>query len=236
MDDKNNYKPYYTKIFAFFYFVQGFVQGIPSMIFPIYIAGILGAQVDIALIASMTFWGTLPWSIKMIIGIINDKWGSPKYGRRFPFIAFFGCFGAIWWFVMAIYLPADNSIYVFLTIYYVLTAIGIAFADTAIDGLILDVTPKENLARVQGFTWTCLLLGMGLGALILGYLFLALNMMPILFILTGILMIIVSLLPRLIEEPPLKQVTAQEWGKDMLSIVTKKNNWKIIFNTSLQPA
>ena len=231
MVSEDNYKPYYTKIFALFYLVQGFVQGIPTLIFPIYIAELLGAQIDIALVASMTFWGTLPWSIKMIIGVFNDKWGSPKYGRRFPFIATFGCFGALWWFIMAIYLPSDSSIYLVITIYYFMTALGMAFADTALDGLILDVTPKENLARVQGFTWTCLLLGMGGGGMILGYLFLSLKIMPVLFVITGILMIIVSLLPRLIKEPPLKIVTAQEMGKDMLSLITKRSNWKMFIYT-----
>jgi len=61
--------------------------------------------------------GYLPWTIKMIIGIINDKWGSKKYGRRFPFIAGFGIFGGIWWIIMALYLPANDSIYVFLALY-----------------------------------------------------------------------------------------------------------------------
>ena len=231
MVSEDNYKPYYTKIFALFYLVQGFVQGIPTLIFPIYIAELLGAQYDIALVASMTFWGTLPWSIKMIIGVFNDKWGSPKYGRRFPFIATFGCFGAIWWFIMAIYIPTDSSIYLFMTFYYFMTALGMAFADTALDGLILDVTPKENLARVQGFTWTCLLLGMGVGAMVFGYLFLALNLIPVLFVMTGILSIIASLLPRLIDEPPLKQITVQEFGKDILSLITKKSNWKLFIYT-----
>ena len=231
MVSEDYYKPYYTKIFALFYLVQGFVQGIPTLIFPVYIAELLGAQYDITLIASMTFWGTLPWSIKMIIGVFNDKWGSPKYGRRFPFIATFGCFGALWWFIMAIYLPSDSSIYLFMTLYYFMTALGMGFADTAIDGLILDITPKENLARVQGFTWTCLLLGMGVGAMVFGYLFLALNIIPVLFVMTGILTVIVSLLPRLIDEPPLKKITAQDLGKDMLSLVTKKANWKLFINT-----
>jgi len=231
MDTENYYKPYYTAIFALFYLVQGIVQGIPILIFPIYIGEILGAQFDITLIASMAFWGTLPWSLKMIIGVFNDRWGSAKYGRRFPFIISFGCFGAIWWFIMAIYLPTDSSIYLFMTIYYFMTAIGMGFADTALDGLMLDVTPKEKLARVQGFTWTCLLLGMGGGAMVLGYLFLSLNLMPILFIMTGILMIIASVLPRLIIEPPLSQITAQEFSKDIITLVTKRTNWKLFIYT-----
>jgi len=42
------YKKYYSKIFAFFYFIQSFVQGIPGLVLAPYVANILGNQYDIA--------------------------------------------------------------------------------------------------------------------------------------------------------------------------------------------
>jgi MFS family permease len=208
--------------------VEGFSQGIPFLIFPPYLALLLGNQFDVSQWLIVAAIGGLPWAIKMIIGLANDKWGSKKYGNRFPWIFGFGVFGAIWWFVLAAYLPTDSSIYVFLALYYFMIAIGTAFSDTALDGLILDVTPKKTLGRIQGYTWMCLLLGMGAGGMLLGLVFLALNIVPVLFVITGALMIFASLLTKLVKEPPLEEVTERYLGREVLSIFTKKKNWKVI--------
>jgi MFS family permease len=167
----------------------------------------------------------------MIIGIANDKWGSKKYGNRFPWIMSFGIIGALWWIMIAIYLPIDQNIYLYLAFYYFMISLGTAFSDTALDGLILDVTPKEKLGKVQGFTWMCLLLGMGAGGILLGLIFLALNMVPFLFALTGCLMIVACFFTKLVKEPPFKQISSKRLSKDLVSIFTKKKNWKVILYT-----
>ena len=229
MSTENVYKKNYTKIFTFYYLVEGFSQGIPMLVFPPYLAQILGNQFDIAQWLIVAAIGSLPWAIKMIIGLANDKWGSKKYGNRFPWIFSFGLFGAIWWIMLAIYLPTTgDSIYILLAFYYFMIQMGTAFSDTALDGLILDVTPKETLGRIQGYTWMCLLLGMGAGGMLLGLLFLALNIVPVLFILTGALMIFSSFLTKLVKEPPLEDVIERYLGREVLSIFTKKKNWKVI--------
>lgn len=111
--------------------------------------------------------------------------------------------------------------------------IGMAFADTALDGLILDVVPKQYLARIQGYTWAMLLVGMGAGGMILGLIFLSLDAMPILFILTGILVIIVCFLPYFIKEPASKAEQGQSKGRPLKSMFTTKKNWRIILYTFL---
>ncbi len=154
----------------------------------------------------------------MVIGLGNDKWGSKKYGNRFPWIFGFGVFGAVWWFILAAYLPTGGSIYILLAFYYFMIAMGTAFSDTALDGLILDVTPKETLGRIQGYTWMCLLLGMGAGGMLLGLIFLTLNLVPLLFVITGALMIVASLLTKLVKEPPLEEVSERYIGRQLKSI------------------
>jgi len=228
MSTENGYKKSYTKIFTFYYLIEGFSQGIPFLVFPPYLAQLLGNKFDIAQWLLIVSIASLPWAIKMIIGLANDKWGSKKYGNRFPWILSFGIFGAIWWFILAAYLPTDDSIYMVLTLYYFMISTGTAFSDTALDGLILDVTPKENLGRIQGYTWMCLLLGMGAGGMLLGLIFLALNIVPFLFILTGALMILACFLTKLVKEPPLEDVTQRYLGRELLSIFTKKKNWKVM--------
>jgi MFS family permease len=190
------------------------VQGIPFLVFPSYLADILGNQYNISLWLIVSAIGNIPWAIKLIVGLFNDRYTSKRFGNRFPWIFSFGIFGAVWWFLLSFYLPTDQTIYSFLALYYFMTALGIAFADTALDGLILDVTPKEKLGRIQGYTWTMLLLGMGAGGMLLGLVFLAIDMMNILFILTGILTIIACFLPYYIKEPELKEIDKTKWNKN----------------------
>ncbi|TFF87669.1 MAG: MFS transporter, partial [Promethearchaeota archaeon] len=233
MSSTVEYKSSYSTIFVLFYFIEGIVQGVPSLLFPPLLSQIFGGSYDIALWLLVYSIGNIPWSIKLIVGIFNDRWGSKRFGRRFPWIMSFGIFGGIWWFIMAAYLPQDQTIYSFLALYYFMISTGIAFADTALDGLILDVVPKERLGKIQGITWAMLLLGMGAGGMLLGLVFLSLNLSNVLFIITGILVILVCILPYFIEEPPLKEVTTQEWGKDLVTVVTKKRNWKVFIYTFL---
>jgi MFS family permease len=226
------YQKRYTYIFVFFYLCEGFSQGIPYLLWPQYLAQILGGSYNIPLWLVVYSIGTIPWSIKLIVGFFNDRWGSKKYGQRFPWIFSFGVFGGVWWIMMAFFLPTNN-VYFWLAVYYFMTQLGMAFADTALDGLILDVTPKKKLARIQGYTWTVMFLGYGAGGMLLGLIFLATNLMPILFILTGILMFISSFLPYFIKEAPLEKVSTKEYGTDVLTLVTKKRNWKVFLYTFL---
>jgi MFS family permease len=228
------YQRSYTLIFVFYYFIEGFLQGIPFLVWPSFIPYQLGQEsYDIPKWLIIYSIGNIPWAIKMLVGIFNDRWGSKRFGRRFPWIASFGTFGGIWWFIMAIYMPTDDSIYLWLAIYYFMTQLGTAFSDTALDGLILDVTPKEKLGKVQGYTWTVMFLGYGAGGLLLGLIFMAIKAMQYLWIITGILAILSSIFPYIIKEPIIEKTRLREFGKDLLTIVTKVRNWKVFVFTFL---
>ncbi len=227
------YKSYYKWIFVIFYLFQGFVQGIPILVFNSYLSDILGAQFDLTKWLTTMAIGTSPWSFKFIVGFFNDRFGSKKFGARFPWIFGFGIFGAFWWIYGGIRVStiAPENAYSFFTLIWFMTALGMAFSDTALDGLILDVTPKNMIGKIQGLTWTMLLLGMGAGGMLLGLIFMSLGILPALFILTGILMLIGSFLPKFIQEKTL--VPDKNLGKKVLSIFTKKSNWKIFLWTLL---
>ena len=218
------YKNSYTKIFLFFYFIQGMVVGVPTLILLPYIAQVLGGEFDFARYLIVGTVATLPWIIKLIVGITSDKYGSKKYGRRFPYIIGFGTFGGIGFCIMGSFLPSDDSIYTYLAIYLFIIMVGISFADTAVDGLILDITPKEKLGNIQGLTWAIRLIGIIVGGALLGMIFMILNMIPILFIIIGILMILACFLPYFIEELPVEKV--KKMGHKVLSIFTRRKNYK----------
>ncbi len=217
------------RIFSFYYFIEGYSQGIPALVFPPYLAQVLGGSFDLALWTLVAFLGSLPWAIKAIVGPMSDKWGSKRFGYRFPWIAGFGGLGGFFWLMMAFYLPIDNTIYLFFAIYYFLTQVGTAFSDTVLDSLILDVTPKPKLGKVQGFTWTCMILGQGAGGMLMGIVFLILNIIPLLFIVTGVLMIISSILPYKIREQPFTILSGKDMMVEVKSMFSKKRNYVVFF-------
>lgn len=223
--EENRYKGYYTFIFSFFYLLEGFHQTIPAtQSISLYLT-YKGQPFDVAILAQITAILILPWSIKFIVGLVNDKWGSKRLGRRFPFIIGFGTICGVAWIIQGLFLPPDERIYTNLLFFGIITNIGMAFADTAIDGLILDVTPKKRLARVQGYTWTCLLLGGGFGAIGLGLLFLYLDMVPVLFSITGSFIIVSCVFVYWVSEPPLKE-NKNVLG-DIKRLLINPRNWKM---------
>ncbi|MHA1792396.1 MAG: MFS transporter [Promethearchaeota archaeon] len=222
------YKKYYTLIFSLFYLFEGFHQSIPAT--AAYYILTFQPDYDVVALGYIAGINTLPWSIKFIVGMINDKWGSKKYGQRFPFIIFFGSWCGLFWIIEGIFLPANGSIYMYLFIFGLMTNIGMAFADTAIDGLILDVTPKNKLARLQAYTWTFLLIGGGIGAIGLGILLVIIMKMAwLLLVITGAMIILVSIFPYWIKEPPLKpNINIKD---DLKRLVLDRKNWKIYVYT-----
>lgn len=218
------FKSYYIKIFLFFYLIEGMHQALIPVILPIYLLDIFGGQYDIAWYAIIVSAGSLPWALKFIVGIINDKWGSEKYGRRFPFIITFGIWGAIIWIIMAFTVPADDSVYMYFFTFTIINNIGFAVADTALDGMILDVTPKERLGKVQGFTWSTLLFGSGVAGVLFFFIYSALGTatLPLIFVIMGILTIIACITTFWVKEPPVEK-DVDVW-KDLKFLVTKKQN------------
>ncbi|MGV9204290.1 MAG: MFS transporter, partial [Promethearchaeia archaeon] len=174
-----------------------------------------------------------PWSVKFVIGLINDKYGSERFGRRFPWIFSFGIFAGTAFIITGIGIPLQSTgaVITFAVLGALFWNIGIAVADTALDGLILDVTPKEELGRVQGYTWSLNMFGNGAGGIILGAIFFLIDAVPFLFILEGILLIMSCTLPYYVHETEVPE-DINVW-KDLKNILYKKKNWKVFLFTFL---
>ncbi len=75
----------YLGIFSLNYFTQGINQSMFATIIPIYLLQLIGT-VNAAEIASIMSIILLPFGVKFIYGILSDKIGFRKYGRRKPWI------------------------------------------------------------------------------------------------------------------------------------------------------
>ncbi len=226
MENQDNleFKKSYPYIFSFSYFAQGLYNGIQYIVIPFWLISIM--TIDLAVILGIFSITVIPWALKFLIGLFNDKFGTKKFRRRKLWILIFGVYAGIWFIItgFTINLQSSNTILDYILLCALMWNIGIAVSDTSLDGLILDVIPKEKLGKVQGYTWAMNLFGSAGGGIILGALFLAFNAIPLLFVFEGFLLIISSIFPFFVKEKPLPE-EIHVW-KNMKTIITKGKNWK----------
>ena len=218
------YKNSYTGIFSLNYFIQGLNTSMFVTVVPIYILSTFGT-INQAAIAFMLSILLIPATIKLLYGILTDKFAFKKFGRRKPWIIFSSSFSGIIWFIIPFIMPSTSAGAITLfTISGFFISIGMFMSDTATDGFILDSCPKEKLGRVQGFCWGLRAIGIIAGGpailLILVYL-----PIELLFTTLGILMIIFSLFTLLI---PIAQHDKEIAIIPNLKLIFKRaENWKV---------
>ena len=220
------FKKSYGYIFSFFYSIQGLYNGIQWIIFPIYLITVL-KNIEFALILGIFSITTIPWTLKIFIGMMNDKFGTKKFGRRKPWIFIFSIWAGISFIVAGIglILISPNLIINFIIFWALMWNIGMAISDTALDGLILDVTPKDKLGKIQGYTWSMnTLMYMG-GGILLGAIFIFFNAVWLLFIFEGFLLFLAGFFPFYIKESVLtERINA---FKNLKLILKTQTNWKV---------
>ena len=191
------YKNSYTGIFSLNYLIQGLNTSMFVTVVPIYILSTFGS-IDQAAIAFMLSIILIPATIKLLYGILTDKFAFKKFGRRKPWIIFSSTFSGLIWFIIPFIMPSTSASAITLfTISGFFISIGMFMSDTATDGFILDSCPKEKLGSVQGFCWGLRAIGIIAGG---PAILLILVILPIelLFTALGILMIVFSLFTLLV--------------------------------------
>jgi len=226
---KPEFKKSYPFIFSYFYLIQGLFNGLQAIVLPIYLITVVD-EIDLAFILIILSVGVLPWALKFLIGMFNDKYGSEKFGRRKPWILIFGIWGGIWFIIAGILIPQNldlgtTKLIMLVAFLALMWNIGWAIADTALDGLILDVTPKDELGKVQGYTWSMNLFGSSAIGIIMGALVLIFNAFTFFFVLEGILLFSACILPFFVKESEVPK-DVKVW-KEFKDIISKKKNWKL---------
>ncbi|MFX1570720.1 MAG: MFS transporter [Promethearchaeota archaeon] len=219
-------KRFYVGIFSLNYFVQGINQSMFTTIIPIYLFYLLSpAPVDAGQIASMMSIILLPFGVKFLYGIVSDKIGFKNLGRRKPWIIMASFLSGIIWILFPFILTPINALSL-VTILGIIIVIGVAMADTAIDGFILDLYPKEKLGRVQGICWGFRSVGIIAGGPLLVMLIIFTGgTTETIFIGLGIAMMAFSFTTLTIKDRVTKiQVNAVE---NLKVIFGKRKNWKV---------
>ncbi|MEO0550417.1 MAG: MFS transporter [Pseudomonadota bacterium] len=129
------------------YFAQGLAQGLFFIAIPSWLAA--NGQ-SAGVVGSFIAAVSLPWSLKVLIGGLVDRYGFLPMGRRRAWlIAAQTCLIiSLAAFALRSPLPSElTTIIIFGTILSTMTAVQ----DVALDAMIIDLTPKTELGQINGF-------------------------------------------------------------------------------------
>ena len=148
------------------YLAQGFPQGIFFYALP---AWLVANEQSTQVVAMAVAAASLPWSFKFIAGLVMDRYTWLPMGRRRPWLVASqtGIFVALM--AAAILDPAPGE--TTLVIGFILTlSILTAVQDVALDALVVDLTPDEDMGRMNGFMFAGKVFGIAGGMALTSYL------------------------------------------------------------------
>jgi MFS transporter, PAT family, beta-lactamase induction signal transducer AmpG len=130
--------------FGSIYFVEGAVLTMFSSYMIIYLRKFSLSFTQIGIISAISL---LPTILKMLIGVLSDKWSPFKLGHRKPYILFGLVLQGIGYIALPLISPVDSyGLFVFVSL---CIGLGMATYDTTTDGLSIDITPQEDRSLVQ---------------------------------------------------------------------------------------
>jgi PAT family beta-lactamase induction signal transducer AmpG len=228
-DQKISYKSFYTGIFSINYLFQGINTSMYAVIIPIYLLRLIGT-ISTAAIAFLASIILIPWILKVFFAIIGDRYGTKKLGRRKPYILVPMTFAGIMWIILSLpnLIEPHNALFI-VTLVGILINFGVAIADTSLDGLIIDICPKDRLGRAQGFCWGMNSVGAIAGGPFFAYLFVSIKVLSIesIFVIVGVSMFLTSLLVlKIKEEEAIPKVKITIHLKNMF---VNKKDWLAYF-------
>jgi len=144
---------YFT--FSMLYFAQGVPEGLTFFAIPAFLAM---NGVSPLVIGSYLAMVGLPWSLKLILAPMMDRYTIPSMGRKRPWVLF-GQIGLVLSFMMLSTLqdPLGN-IGILMVMGFVISFFG-CFQDVATDGMAVDIIPVKEQARANGLMWGSKLIG-----------------------------------------------------------------------------
>lgn len=133
-------------MFALLYFTQGTVLGYFASVNALYL---LSNGLDMADVGIFSAIALIPFVIKILFGIISDRYNLFGLGHRKPYI-FIGLLVQFACLLLVANINPGKSYWTFVGLAFLLQ-LGMAFYDTCTDGLALDVTPENEKGILQGF-------------------------------------------------------------------------------------
>ena len=135
--------------FSVLYVAQGIPEGMTFFGIPAWMAmnGKSAAEIGgfVAVVG-------IPWSLKILIAPLMDRFSLLSMGRRRPWVLV-GQLGLIISFIAMAFVPDPlNNIQLLMVAGFFISFFG-AFQDVAVDGMAIDIVPIDQQARANGLMW-----------------------------------------------------------------------------------
>lgn len=149
--------------FSALYIAQGIPEGITYFAIPAWLAMNGKSAMEIAAYVGVI---GIPWSFKIIIAPLMDRFTLLAMGRKRPWVIF-GQLGLIISFLSIGLVPDPlNNLSALMAAGFFISFFG-AFQDVATDGMAVDVIPENEQARANGLMWGTKTIGIS-SSLIIG--------------------------------------------------------------------
>jgi PAT family beta-lactamase induction signal transducer AmpG len=149
-------------LFSVLYFAQGIPGGITIYAIPAWLAMNDKTPMEIATYSGVVL---IPWSFKIILGPLMDRYTILSMGRKRPWVIF-GQLGLILSFLAMGFVPDPlNNLNGLMIIGFIISVFA-CFQDVGTDGMAIDVIPENEQARANGLMWGSATIGYALSMVI----------------------------------------------------------------------
>ncbi len=222
---ENTFLRYFN--FIALYIAQGIPEGMAFFGIPAWMAMNGKTPGEIGSFVAMV---GLPWSLKIIVAPLMDRFTYLPMGRRRPWVLF-GQFGLIAAFIAMAFVPDPlNNLNLFMAAGFAVGFFG-AFQDVATDGMAVDIVPIQQQARANGLMWGAKIMGTS-ASLALGSWLLHEYGFSTAILTLSVAVSIIMLVPLCLKERPGEKLLP--WTEGSASAETKKiqlTNWSVIFKS-----
>ena len=213
--------------FAALYLAQGVPEGITFFAIPAWLAMNNKTPIEIASFVAVI---GIPWSFKILIAPLMDRFTILSMGRKRPWVIL-GQIGLIFSFLSIglIHDPLNNLNGLMIAGFFI-SFFG-AFQDVATDGMAIDVIPINEQARANGLMWGSKTIGTAL-SLVIGTTLINLLGFTIAISSLSIAVAFIMLVPVFFRERPGEKL--MPWSKGQASKDSKSaqlGSWRQIFKS-----
>ena len=133
-------------MFALLYFTQGTILGYFASLNALYMLENGLNMADVGIFSTIAL---IPFVIKILFGILSDRFNLLGLGHRKPYI-FIGLLVQFSCLLVVANINSGTNYWLYVGLAFLLQ-LGMAFYDTCTDGLALDITPESERGILQGF-------------------------------------------------------------------------------------
>jgi PAT family beta-lactamase induction signal transducer AmpG len=133
-------------MFALLYFTQGTILGYFASLNALYMLENGLNMADVGIFSTIAL---IPFVIKILFGILSDRFNLLGLGHRKPYI-FIGLLVQFSCLLVVANINPGTNYWLYVGLAFLLQ-LGMAFYDTCTDGLALDITPESERGILQGF-------------------------------------------------------------------------------------